>query len=155
MFSCEFCEISKNMVSYRTPPVTASDSCKFCFSYWALHGTKNFSKSLITSVFSNHVWFRAFRTWWKEFVSDIRFKTENRNKRNKSFIIRDNRNKSFIIVSKLCNFRCKGWIFAWNNAGIIKSIRELEPSVWIFQNCMLFYYHAELQILAYLKQTLG
>ena len=25
MFSCEFCEISKNTFSYRTPPVAASD----------------------------------------------------------------------------------------------------------------------------------
>ena len=28
VFSCEFCEISKNPLSYRTPPVAASVSCK-------------------------------------------------------------------------------------------------------------------------------
>ena len=26
-FSCEFCEISKNSFSYRTPPVAASENC--------------------------------------------------------------------------------------------------------------------------------
>ena len=27
VFSCEFCEISKNTFSYKTPPVAASDPC--------------------------------------------------------------------------------------------------------------------------------
>ena len=31
VFSCEFCEISKNIFSYRTPPVAASKSFSFCF----------------------------------------------------------------------------------------------------------------------------
>ena len=31
VLSCEFCEISENTFSYRTPPVAASDSCK---SFW-------------------------------------------------------------------------------------------------------------------------
>ena len=29
VFSCEFCEISKNIFFYRTPPVAASDSFNF------------------------------------------------------------------------------------------------------------------------------
>ena len=29
VFSCEFCEISKNIFFYRTPPVVASDSFNF------------------------------------------------------------------------------------------------------------------------------
>ena len=29
MFSCEFCEISKNTFSYRLPPVAASAACNF------------------------------------------------------------------------------------------------------------------------------
>ena len=28
MFSCEFCEISKNTFSYKTPPVAASEACQ-------------------------------------------------------------------------------------------------------------------------------
>ena len=30
VFSCEFCEISKNTFSYRTPPVAASGTCNWC-----------------------------------------------------------------------------------------------------------------------------
>ena len=33
VFSCEFCEISKNIFSYRTPPVAASGDAKH-FNYW-------------------------------------------------------------------------------------------------------------------------
>ena len=32
VFSCEFCEISMNTFSYRTPPVAASDQTKHDFS---------------------------------------------------------------------------------------------------------------------------
>ena len=37
MFSCEFCEIFKNIISYRTFPVTASD-CDWLYqsSFWRL-----------------------------------------------------------------------------------------------------------------------
>ena len=34
MFSCEFCEISKNIISYRTPVVAASDTSLYlCSAY--------------------------------------------------------------------------------------------------------------------------
>ena len=32
LFSCEFCKISKNTFSYRTPPVAASDDFKKSFT---------------------------------------------------------------------------------------------------------------------------
>ena len=33
-FSCEFCEISKNTFSYRTPPVAASETYSLIKSPW-------------------------------------------------------------------------------------------------------------------------
>ena len=33
VFSCEFCEISKNTFSYRTPPAAASDLCCYFVLY--------------------------------------------------------------------------------------------------------------------------
>ena len=33
VFSCEFCKISKNMFSYRTPPVAASELYTICKMY--------------------------------------------------------------------------------------------------------------------------
>ena len=39
VFSCEFCEISKNTVSYRTPPVAASVKKDY---YWKLSQTEKF-----------------------------------------------------------------------------------------------------------------
>ena len=37
VFSCEFCEISKNTFCYRTPPVAASDNLKLIFCMYELH----------------------------------------------------------------------------------------------------------------------
>ena len=37
VFSCEFCEISKNTFSYRTPPVAASVLMKKCLLNFAWH----------------------------------------------------------------------------------------------------------------------
>ena len=36
VFSCEFCEISKNTFSYRTPPVAASGHSKICPKHYLL-----------------------------------------------------------------------------------------------------------------------
>ena len=45
IFSCEFCEILKNIFSYRTPPVTASERDWFYqSSFWRLHIPRMFTK---------------------------------------------------------------------------------------------------------------
>ena len=53
MFSCEFCEISKNIFSYRTPPVAAFVYRKFelCYAYspYALEKIY-FSQDMVDSV---------------------------------------------------------------------------------------------------------
>ena len=48
MFSCEFCEISKNTFSYRTPPVAASGALKFlCGNHSARKTSGNMILNLI------------------------------------------------------------------------------------------------------------
>ena len=76
MFSCEFCEISKNSFSYRTPPIAASVMAVFIVYFVAmrmikislkrilhnkmveteLHSTDlNRSKSLLFTISSNDI----------------------------------------------------------------------------------------------------
>ena len=47
VFSCEFCQVSKNTFSYRTPPVAASVLWRwsFLFSMWRLSSFLNFMKT--------------------------------------------------------------------------------------------------------------
>ena len=47
VFSCEFCQISKNTFSYRTPPVAASVLWRwsFLFSMWRLSSLLTFMKT--------------------------------------------------------------------------------------------------------------
>ena len=64
MFSCEFCEISKNTFSYRTPPVVAS----------VLYTAKKTNQS-ISPIISynlqarNQKFFRAGEVWWNQSTS--------------------------------------------------------------------------------------
>ena len=51
MFSCEFCEISKNTFFYRTPPVAASEVSK-----------TDFDKINLVKLFGNNYSYRGFVT---------------------------------------------------------------------------------------------
>ena len=53
VFSCEFCEISKNTFVYRTPPVTASGLIQ---SLTKLSVTKYFQQTVIPWIMSNSLW---------------------------------------------------------------------------------------------------
>ena len=45
VFSCEFCQISKNTFFYGAPPVAASVLWSFLFSMWRLSSFLNFMKT--------------------------------------------------------------------------------------------------------------
>ena len=65
VFSCEFCEISKNTFSYRTPLVAASST------YWSKWSKKNFCPKLC----SNESWISA--TWNNDIINSV-YKTETK-----------------------------------------------------------------------------
>ena len=51
VFSCEFCEISKNTFSYRTPPVAASKDWKYLNQNWKIWDNfKNPSVLFLVSI---------------------------------------------------------------------------------------------------------
>ena len=53
MFSCEFCEISKNTFSYRTPPVVASEKRFHQQYHFCFHLESCFQETLIVKYLSH------------------------------------------------------------------------------------------------------
>ena len=66
VFSCEFCEISKNTFFYRTPPVAASELCLKLFIIMTICSSKTYIisyKCRYFSSFSRSTYMEMFPRW--------------------------------------------------------------------------------------------
>ena len=53
VFSCEFCEIFKNIFFHRTPPATASVEILMWFEVYSWSGSKNYQLILLNNLKSS------------------------------------------------------------------------------------------------------
>ena len=85
MFSCEFCKISKNTFSYRTPPVASSVNEKLMKSY-ATFNKEIYPKNLPTFVFTENLRFFVANEFalWLDLLLDTVHVTQFKATKNKN-----------------------------------------------------------------------